>query len=191
MRALGLPGKAPLGIPPHVLHLYTHGQDFLDLSARFCSAGLELGECCVWVTAHPWTAHVAFGEIYKHVPNVNHYLDDGQLQFIPYEDWYPDDTHDGLQKGLAAKMEEAYRLGCPRVRFCGNALQPFSESEWKQRVRYEQILQEMVATTDLAVLCSYRTGVFLPETAKHKLLHAHHAVLVTKMNAWEYMPTPK
>jgi hypothetical protein len=74
MRALGLPGVGAIAVPPHVLHLYRRGHEFLDISARFCCAGLECGECCVWVTAHPWTDDLAVGGLMKHLPNVEEYV---------------------------------------------------------------------------------------------------------------------
>ncbi len=191
MRILGLPGVGAIAVPPHILHLYRRGHEFLDISARFCCAGLECGECCVWVTAHPWTDNLAMGELMKHLPNVEDYVASGQLQFVAYDDWYPGDKCNELQAGLAAKMKEAQHRGWPRVRFCGNGLQPLPDSGWMERVRYEQILHELVATSDVAVLCAYRMGTFLPDTAKNELLQTHHAALVTEHDTWEYIPTSK
>ena len=58
-----------------------------------------------------------------------------------------------------------------------------------ERLRYEHTLHELVAATDLALLCSYRTGVFLPDTAKNELVQSHHVTLASERNDWEYVPT--
>jgi MEDS: MEthanogen/methylotroph, DcmR Sensory domain len=88
-------------------------------------------------------------------------------------------------------MKEAQHQGWSRVRFCGNGVQPLPDSGWMERVRYEQIPHELVATNDVAVLCAYRMGTFLPVTAKNELLQTHHAALVTEHDTWEYIPTSK
>jgi hypothetical protein len=46
-----------------------------------------------------------------------------------------------------------------------------------------------MTTSDLAVLGSYRAGVFFPETAKNDLMEIHHTTLLTDIDAWQYMPT--
>jgi hypothetical protein len=143
------------------------------------------------VTASPWTDALALGELRKHLPCVEEYVASGQLRFIEYQDWYPGDNRGALQKGLASTRNEAQQQGWPRVRICGNALQPSPDSAWSERVRYEQTLHELVATTDLALLCAYRLGVFLPEAAKNDLLQSHHAALFIENDDWEYVPTSK
>jgi hypothetical protein len=115
----------------------------------------------------------------------------GQLQFMDYEDWYRGDRRDVLQAGLTKQMDKAQHRGCSGVRICGNALQPSPDSAWSERVRYEQTLHELVVTTDLALLCAYRLGVFLPQTVKNDLLQSHHAALFMENDDWEYVPTSK
>ena len=188
MRTSGLPGVGAFAGPQHILHLYRTGQELLDISAQYCRAGLQGGECCVWVTAHPWNEYLTIGELRKYLPNVHDCVASGQLQFVAYEDWYPGDKRSDLQAGLTAIMKDAQQQGWPRVRLCGNALQPSPDSAWSERVRYEHTLHELIATTDLALLCSYRMGVFLPDTAKKELFQSHHAALVSEDNYWEYLP---
>jgi MEDS: MEthanogen/methylotroph, DcmR Sensory domain len=193
MRSSGLPTVGSLSSPTHVLHLYRHGQELLDISAGFCWAGLEEGDYCLWVTAPPWTSMLALTHLTAHHAGAAAYVQRGQMQFIGYEDWHvgPAETvehPEALLEKASLKLTEAHQRGWARIRLCGNALPSLTAPQWAIRLRYEEALHQLILRSDLLVLCSYRVQG-LAQLVKSGLLHTHDTVLSYVDEAWRYVST--
>jgi hypothetical protein len=162
MRPAGFPTNATVPSSAHILHIFEHAKEYLNISARFCRAGLEAGDYCLWITTPPWTTAIALHELtLYHVPEVHRYVDTGQLEFVAYEDWYLTDGRfeaEALVEKTVVRMEQAYQRGWPRVRACGKPCRPGFDMEWSTLLRYEQALQQRPRSQELLLLCAYRAG---------------------------------
>ena len=50
--------------------------------------GLENNEHCIWITSEPISNKKAKLMIKNYIPNLDHYLQKGQMEIIPYSEWY-------------------------------------------------------------------------------------------------------
>ena len=84
--------KAPSGISccgdlewgSHFCHLYETRQDLIDTLVPFFSTGLTDNEKCLWVTSEPLDAIDATAALAEQMPNLQAYLNSGQIQIIDY-----------------------------------------------------------------------------------------------------------
>lgn len=191
MRRFGLPTVDLLPASAHVVYFYQHGKDLLEVFAQFCAAGLEEGDCCLWITTPPWTEGLALHEVAKRLPTVEQYVTSGHLQLIAGGDWYLATEAFDLNGTLAkAKwyLEEARRRGGTRIRVCGIPYRVGGEREWSAYLEYEQRAHRVITEKDVLALCAYRHGS-LHEQAKKGLMQTHHAVLERKEDGWHYGPS--
>ena len=194
MRNSGLPTVGTIPSPMHIVHLYHHGQELLDLCAEFCCAGLDEGDCCIWVTAPPWTVSLALYQLTLHHASAPTAVNNGQMRFVSHQDWHasgPDMGHpEGLLKNATLKISEAHQQGSRRIRVCGNAAEPLFDMDWTTRLRYEAALHQLILSSDLLVLCSYRLRG-LAEEIRNGLLRSHHAMITLDSDRWLYAPTSR
>ena len=191
MRRLGLPIVNPSSSSTHIVHLYQHGKDLLDVFAQFCCAGLQDGDCCFWITAPPWTEGFAVHELGKRLPAVEQYIANGQLKIIAREDWYlaPEGLDvEGTLAQATRHLTEARAHGWSQLRVCGSPCQTGSEREWGACLEYEQRVHRMVSDLDVLALCAYRLSSLSDQT-KERLLHTHHMALERQDEGWRLQPT--
>ena len=174
----------------HIVHFYQHGKDLLEVFAQFCSAGLQDGEGCFWITAPPWTEGLALHELGKRVSAVDQFVTSGQLQIISSEEWYLAsdalDVHGTLARATRY-FEEARRRGWSQVRVCGSPCGAGGEREWSACLEYEQHIHRMVTDREILALCAYRLSG-LPDQARNGLLQTHHMALEHLDDGWRCGP---
>ena len=54
----------------------------------YFKVGLENNEFCLWVLSYPLKVEDAIGVLSRVVPDLNVYLDTGQIEIISYKDWF-------------------------------------------------------------------------------------------------------
>jgi len=72
----------------HFCQFYQTKEDLMDLLVPYFKAGLKNNEFCMWVTSHPLDAEEAKEALRGAVPDLDVYLEKGQIEIIPYTDWY-------------------------------------------------------------------------------------------------------
>ena len=58
-------------------------EDLIDILVPYFKAGLENNEFCMWVTSEPLEVQEAKEALKMVVPDIDQYLDKGQLEFFP------------------------------------------------------------------------------------------------------------
>jgi hypothetical protein len=71
----------------HFCIFYQTKQDLLDILLPFFTAGLENNEFCMWVVSAPPDLREARAAE-KGIHNLDYYLKKGQLEIVPYNNWY-------------------------------------------------------------------------------------------------------
>jgi len=79
-------GGVPWGT--HFCQFYKTKKDLIDILVPYFKAGLESNEFCMWVTSEPLMVAEAEEAIRKAVNDFDEYLRQGQIEIIPYNEWY-------------------------------------------------------------------------------------------------------
>ncbi len=79
-------GDVPWGT--HFGLFYKTKQDLVDILVPYFVAGLKNNEFCMWVTAEPLNAEEAKACMVDAIPDFDVYVDKGQIEIIPYSEWY-------------------------------------------------------------------------------------------------------
>jgi hypothetical protein len=192
MRESGLPGAGAVPSGTHMLHYYNHGRELIEMQAGFCHAGLIGGEYCLWITTPPYTEAIAQHELAKRLPNVADYLEQGQLEFVPYSSWYFDNGlfhSDMTVQRSGRKLAEAKARGFHGARICGALNWLSTPEQWSRFLAFEQAIHRAVTGSEIIGLCSYPIRPERDDTER-VLLTAHHAVLRPTAQQWTYVSPP-
>jgi len=79
-------GDTPWG--SHICQFYETKEDLLRFLIPYFKAGLKNNEFCMWVTSEPVTVEDAREALTGAMPNFYRYVETGQIEMIPYKDWY-------------------------------------------------------------------------------------------------------
>src|ERR1700758_829911 len=148
-------GDMPWGT--HFCLFYETSADLLDTVVRYCKAGLEDREFCLWVVAEPLTEADASQALNQVVPDLDRYLADRSIEIVAARDWYLRDGTFDLNRvisGWNQKLASASARGYAGVRVTGDTAW-LEKKDWKDFCEYEESLNQAVANQRLAVLCTY------------------------------------
>ncbi len=148
-------GDLPWGT--HFGLFYKTKQDLIDFLVPYFEAGLKNNEFCMWVTAEPLNAGEAKACMAEALHDFDVYLDKGQIEIIPYTEWYTiNGVFDGdrVLNGWVEKLRKAQERGFSGLRLTGNEswLEP---GVWKDFIDYEQTINEVIGQYDMLGVCSY------------------------------------
>ena len=96
-------GIAVLGSVPwgtHICQWYETKRDLLDVLVPYFKAGLENNELCVWITSDPLDESEAREGLRGSMMDFDTYAEKGQMEIVPYTEWYVNDGLFSLQKVL-------------------------------------------------------------------------------------------
>ncbi|TAJ10508.1 MAG: PAS domain S-box protein [Nitrospirae bacterium] len=148
-------GEVPWGT--HFCQFYKTKEDLLDLLVPYFTAGLAQNEFCMWVTSEPLTEAEAMSALRQAVPDLDRYLAKGQLEIIPYTDWYRRGgvfEADRVLRGWVEKLEQARAKGFEGLRLTGNTFWLESQ-EWHAFADYEQKVNSVIGQFRMMALCTY------------------------------------
>jgi len=83
-------GDIPWGT--HFCQFYQTKEDLIDILVIYFKAGLENNELCIWVTSQALEVEEAKEALGKAVPDIDVYLERGQIEIIPYTQSYLKDN---------------------------------------------------------------------------------------------------
>jgi hypothetical protein len=72
----------------HFCQFYQTREDLIDILVPYFKTGLENNEFCMWVTSQPLGVEETKEVLKQAIPNIDIYLEKGQLEIIPYYHWY-------------------------------------------------------------------------------------------------------
>jgi len=170
----------------HFCQFYQKKKDLTDMLIPYFKAGLENNEFCLWVTSQPLEVEEAKEALGKAVPDIDAYLEKGQIEIISY-------THGRIsgfvlhpQKSLnhlVEKTNQALASGYDGLRFTGSAVW-LESADWHHLICYEERLDSVIGNHHLIVLCTYffercdTTGII-------DVAFNHQFVLAKKEGKWE------
>ncbi len=186
MRKTGLDivGDAPWGT--HFCQFYRNRQDLINVLVPYFKAGLENNEACMWVTSSPLTEKQAKSALRRAVPELDKYLENGQIQVLPYSQWYlkaGEFDMDRVLNGWLEKLEQALARGFEGLRLTGNTAW-LEKDGWKDFADYEEAINAVIGKHRMMALCTY----WLEKCSASEILDVvrnHQFALIGSDRGWE------
>jgi PAS domain S-box-containing protein len=153
-------GIDPIGDVPwgtHFCQFYRTKQDLIDILVPYFKTGLENNELCMWVTAEPLSAAEARQAITGAVPDFRRYLDKGQIEIIPYNQWYllgGTFNDDRVLAGWVKKLNQALEKGYSGLRLTGKTFW-LERNHWRAFTEYEAKVNDAIGKYKMLAICTY------------------------------------
>ncbi|MBI2954414.1 MAG: PAS domain S-box protein [Chloroflexi bacterium] len=183
-------GEVPWGT--HFCQFYQAGADLLDILVPYFEAGLENNEYCMWVTSQPVGVEDAVRAMRRAVPNIGRYLERGQMEIMPHNEWYLKGGFFDLQRvltGWVDRLNEALERGFDGLRITGNTAW-LEKIDWQSFIDYEQAIDKVIGRYRMIALCTYhldRCGA--SEVAD--VVSNHEFALIKRQGTWEIIESAK
>jgi len=177
-------GDVPWGM--HFCQFYETKKDLADILVPYFKTGLENNEFCMWVTADPLNAADARRALKRAMPDLQKYLAKGQIEIIPYSEWYIKDgtfDSDRVLNGWVDKLNAALARGFAGLRLTGNTfwLEP---ANWAGFTDYEAAIDGVIGNYRMIALCTYS----LAKCGAFELLDVisnHRFALIKRAGRWQ------
>jgi PAS domain S-box-containing protein len=148
-------GSVPWGT--HFCQFYQTKQDLIEILVPYFKAGLENNEFCMWITSEPLMVSEAQEAMRKAVKDFDEYLRQGQIEVIPYHEWYllgGKFNDDRVLAGWVSKLEQALARGYSGLRLTGNTFW-LERNHWRAFTEYEAKVNDVIGKYNMLALCTY------------------------------------
>jgi PAS domain S-box-containing protein len=183
-------GYVPWGT--HICQFYKTKEDLLDILIPFFKAGLENNEFCLWITSQPVEIKDAKEALRKVMPDLDIYLERGQIEIISYFDWFiPEGVFDSerILKSWVEKHLYASKNGYDGVRLSGNTFW-LEKGDWKNFVEYKKRTDDVIDSYQMIALCTYSLDRYNPAEIIDLVVN-HKFVLIKREGKWERIESSK
>ena len=183
-------GDVPWGT--HFCQFYQTKEDLMDILVPYFKAGLENNEFCMWVTSQPLDVEEAKEALRRAVPDLDVYLEKGQIEIIPYTHWYVKDgvfDSDRVLNGWVEKLNQALANGYDGLRLTGNTFW-LEKEDWNDFVDYEEEVDRVLGNYQMIALCTYcldKCNV----TEIIDVVVNHQFALIKREGKWEQIESSK
>ena len=131
-------GDIPWGT--HFCQFYQTKEDLIDILVPYFKEGLENNEFCLWITSKPLEVEEAKEVLAKAVPDIEIYLEKGQIEIIPYTHGYVNEGVFGSEKvinGWVKKLDRALASGYEGLKTAENTSW-LKKWDWDDFADYEK-----------------------------------------------------
>ncbi len=176
----------------HFCQFYQTKEDLIDILVPYFKAGLENNEFCMWITSQPLEIEAAKEALGKAVPDINVYLDQGQLEIISYFHWYVNDgafDSNRVLNGWVEKLNKALANGYDGLRLTGNTFW-LAKEDWEDFVDYEKDIDRVLGNYQMIALCTYNFDR-CNSTETIDVVSNHKFALIKKKGEWEQIESSK
>ncbi len=177
-------GNVPWGT--HFCQFYRTKQDLIDTLVPYFKAGLENNEFCMWVTADPLKTVSAKAALKKAVPDLDRYIEKGQIEIIPHSQWYllgGSFDADRVLNGWVSKLQQAIAKGFAGLRLTGNTFW-LEKGDWQAFTDYEARVNSVIGQYRMLAICTYSLekcdGAAVIDVVKN-----HQFALVKQERKWD------
>ena len=141
----------------HFCQFYQTKEDLIDILVPYFKEGLENNEFCMWVTSEPLSADEAENAMRNALPEVDRYFKNGQIEIIPYSDWYVKEgsfNSDRVLNGWIDKLNNGLMKGFEGLRLSGNTFW-LEKEDWDDFVSYETEVDKVIDSFKMIAMCTY------------------------------------
>ena len=176
-------GDVPWGT--HFCQFYQTKEDLMDLLVPYFKAGLENNEFCIWITSQPSEVEEAKEVLRRAVSDFDVYLEQGQIEIVPYTHWYVNEgvsDSERVLNGWVEKLNKALTNGYDGLRL-GNSFR-LEKKDWNGFVNYEIRVNSVIGKHPTIALCTYSLDM-CNATEIIDIVASHQFVLSRKKGIWE------
>jgi signal transduction histidine kinase len=169
----------------HCCFFYETKEDLLDILVPYFQTGLLNNEFCIWVTSKFPQPEQAMRAMRKALPNFDSYVTKGQIEILPFTEWYVKEGVFDRQRVLAGwieKFTEVSAKGYEGMRLTGDALW-LEKTSWKNLTEYEAELDKTISNYRIKAVCTY----FLDQCEASDIVDVakNHGYALIKRGTWE------
>jgi PAS domain S-box-containing protein len=170
----------------HFCVFYQTRDDLLDILVPYFKAGLENNEFCMWVTSEPLNKEQAQEALEKAMPDFKRYLEQGQIEIIPYTEWYIKGGKFESKRVLAGwidRLNRALERGYNGLRLTGNTFW-LEKKGWKGFTAYEEEINNVIGKYRMIAICTYS----LDKCGAAEIMDVvvkHQFALIKREGKWE------
>ena len=170
----------------HVCLFYRTKQDLINILVPYFKAGLENNEFCMWITSDPLDSAEAKNALKKAMPDFDKYLKKGQIEILPYDQWYLDKgvfDKERVMKGWMGKLNLALNNGYAGARITGNTSW-LDEGLWESFIKYEAQINVTINRFPMIVVCAY----CLDKCGTSEIVdvaNSHQLAIIEKEGRWK------
>ncbi len=183
-------GDVPWGT--HICQFYQTKEDLMEILVTYFKAGLENNEFCLWVTSHPVEVEDAKEALSRAIPDFNTYLEKGQIEIIPYSDWFTSEGIFDPKRVLNSRLEKlnhALDNGYDGMRLSGNTTW-LEKENWGSFIEFKEQTDKTMDTYRLVNLCTY----FLDRHSAAEIIDIvvnHQFALIKREGKWKRIESYK
>ena len=178
-------GDVPWGT--HFCQFYQTKQDLIDTLVPYFKTGLENNEFCMWVTADNLTVAEARKAMTKAMPGFSTYLKKGQIEILPYNEWYLQQggffNSQSVLNGWVEKLNKALKKGYDGLRLTGNTFW-LEKKDWHNFTDYEEAVNNVIGKYKMIALCTYCLDK-CSATEIVDVIRNHEFALIKQEGKWE------
>ena len=153
---------------------------------------MENNEVCIWITSQLLEVEEAKEAFRRTFPELDTYLKNGQIEFIPYTHWNLKDGNfdlESISNFWVEKLNQALTNGYEGLRLVRNTFW-LDKKVWNNFADYEEEIDRIIGNYQMMVLCTY----FLDECNTNKIIDLiinHQFVLIKREGKWENIDNSK
>ena len=177
-------GDVPWGT--HICQFYETKDDLADILVPYFKVGLENNEFCLWVTSQPLEVEDAKETLRKAVPDLDYYLDNGQIEIISYTCLHVTGSIYDSEKVInywIEKLNHALENGYEGLRLSGNTSW-LEKKDWGYFVDYMGEMDDIIGDYRMIALGSY----FIDKYSAAEIIEVvsnHQFSLTKREGKWE------
>src|SRR5436189_2745720 len=88
LRDSGFPIFTAMPWGTHLCLFFETQDDLIDAHTAYFEAGLKANEYCFWAVSAPLDVNSATAALQRSIPDIDRYLETGQIELIPALEWY-------------------------------------------------------------------------------------------------------
>ncbi|WXG39409.1 MAG: MEDS domain-containing protein [Candidatus Freyarchaeum deiterrae] len=169
----------------HLCQFYETKEDLIDILVPYFADGLRKNEFCMWVTSPPLVVEEAWAALRKAVPDLEKYREKGQIEILPYTEWYllgREFDMNRVLNGWVEKEKSAIERGFDGLRITGNTFW-LERSLWQNFVDYEAKINEVIGQHRMIAVCTYFLGKCTGSDVAD-VIRNHQSTLIRKGKSW-------
>ncbi len=176
----------------HICQFYQTKEDLMEILITYFKAGLENNEFCLWVTSQPVEVKDAKEALSRAIPDFNTYLERGQIEIIPYTDWFiTNGVFDSkrVSNSRFEKLNHALYSGYDGMRLSGNTTW-LEKENWSSFIEFKEQTDKAMDTYKMVNLCTY----FLDRHNAAEIIDVvvnHQFALIKREGKWKCIESPK
>ena len=192
LRKTGVNGISNVPWGTHFCMFYESKEDLINILVPYFKAGLENNEFCMWVTSEPLNTEEAEKALRLTLPNIDVYLEKGQLEIIPYNEWYiieGEFDSDIVLNGWVNKLNKALDNGFDGLRLTGNTSW-LEKNDWNNFVDYEEEVDSILINYPMIAMCTYSIDK-CNASEIIEVVNNHEFALVKRQGEWTQFESTK